>query len=99
MEILNELQDSRVKDKTLSRGELRWACRRGMLELDILMGDFFDNHYDELSDEDQLLFQTLLEYPDQDLHTFFLGNETPDDQALIRVIDIIRSAAADWSCS
>ena len=94
MEILEELQNSRVKGKELSRGELRWACRRGMLELDILMGDFFDNHYDDLNSEDQKIFQNLLVYPDQDLHAFFLGNETPQDEQLVRVIDIIRSAAS-----
>ncbi|MDH5218114.1 MAG: succinate dehydrogenase assembly factor 2 [Gammaproteobacteria bacterium] len=65
-----------------------------MLELDILMGDFFDNHYDDLNVEDQKIFQRLLEYPDQDLHAFFLGNETPQDEQLVRVIDIIRSAAS-----
>ena len=94
MEILKELQNSRVKNKELTRGELRWACRRGMLELDILMGDFFDNHYDDLVEKDQKIFQNLLEYPDQDLHAFFLGNETPQDEQLVRVIDIIRSAAS-----
>ncbi|MDH5546779.1 MAG: succinate dehydrogenase assembly factor 2 [Gammaproteobacteria bacterium] len=94
MDILEELQNSRVKKGPLSRGELRWACRRGMLELDILMGDFFDRHYDELNEHDQQLFQQLLRFPDQDLHAFFLGNEEPQQRELIRVIDIVRAAAS-----
>ena len=95
MDIIEELQNSRVKNTELSYGELRWACRRGMLELDILLGDFFDNHYHQLSETDKPLFQALLLYPDQELYEYFLGNRTPQDKEINRVIDVVRRAAAD----
>ena len=33
-------------DRDFSR--LRWRCRRGMLELDLLLGRFVNEHYREL---------------------------------------------------
>ena len=40
-----------------SKARLRWACRRGMLELDVLFRPFVDEAYDDLSDEDKFIFQ------------------------------------------
>ena len=34
-----------------SKPKLKWACRRGMLELDILLEPFVDEAYDALSIE------------------------------------------------
>lgn len=94
MDILEELQNSRVKDTPLSRGEVRWGCRRGMLELDILLGDFFDANYDSLSEVDKTDFIKLIAYPDQDLFEVFLGNKPIPEPALNRVIEKIRHAAS-----
>jgi len=74
---------------------LRWACRRGMLELDILLGDFVDNKYfDALSFEEKLIFQDLLQESDQDLHGFFMTRVKPESEAVASVIEKIRRAAA-----
>lgn len=47
--------------------EIRWRCRRGMLELDVLLSRFFDQHYQDLSQEQKQLFLKLLSEEDQDL--------------------------------
>jgi len=39
---------------------LRWACRRGMLELDALFNQFLDQGYAQLSPEEQADFVQLL---------------------------------------
>lgn len=79
----------------LPRNHLRWACRRGMLELDILLGDFVDNKfYDELSVNEKFIFQDLLLESDQDLHGFFMSQVKPDNQETANVIKKIRCAAA-----
>lgn len=88
------LFDDRVKTEPLNRGQLRWACRRGMLELDILLGDFLDAGYDALSEIEQQLFQDLLAYPDQELYEIFLRDKKPWDLALEPVIEKIRLAAS-----
>lgn len=43
-----------------SKAKLRWACRRGMLELDVLFMPFVEDAYDSLSDNEKGIFQRLL---------------------------------------
>ncbi|HFE37479.1 MAG TPA: succinate dehydrogenase assembly factor 2 family protein [Gammaproteobacteria bacterium] len=78
----------------LSDNRLRWACRRGMLELDIFLGNFLDSSYDELVLDDKLVFQELLLEADQTLLAYFMGQETPQEPALARVIKKVRDAAS-----
>ena len=40
---------------------LRWSCRRGMLELDVLLGNFLEEAYFGLTPSEQELFVKLLE--------------------------------------
>lgn len=48
-------------------GRLRWRCRRGMLELDMLLGRFLDEHYPHLDARQQHDFADLLELDDPEL--------------------------------
>lgn len=52
---------------------LRWACRRGMLELDLLLGQFLDNGFQALTAEEKTVFTELLDATDQDLYAWLLG--------------------------
>lgn len=45
-----------VRRSTKDKRRLRWACRRGMLELDVLFEPFVDQAYDELSEEQKRYF-------------------------------------------
>lgn len=68
---------------------LVWGCRRGMLELDLMLRQFLDEAYPALAEADQLCFQNLLTCEDQDLFGWLLGRqESPADfqriTALIR---------------
>ena len=76
----------------LSKNKLRWACRRGMLELDLLLGDFFDRCFDELSMDEKLVFQQLLSESDQTLLGYFMGHEMPEDSEILNVVEKIRGA-------
>jgi len=49
--------------KALER--LSWRCRRGMLELDIVLGRFVQLHYADLDDIQKTAFDVLLDMPDQ----------------------------------
>lgn len=83
------------KAELLSFNRLRWGCRRGMLELDILLGDFVDRKFfDTLSNDEKLIFQDLLQESDQDLHGFFMSGVKPESEAVANVIEKIRRAAA-----
>jgi len=80
----------KVDATELSR--LRWQCRRGMLELDALLGDFVDEHYTELDSHQRDVFQQILNFPDQLLFDYFFGNGKPIDKDVNHVIERIRCA-------
>lgn len=72
---------------------LRWRCRRGMLELDLLLQPFLDSGYEELDEAEQRGFLQLLELPDQDLFEQLMEIKEPEEKELSRVITKIRHAA------
>ena len=43
-----------------------WRCRRGLLELDIVLQDFVQHQYDGLTLEELQVFDALLALPDND---------------------------------
>lgn len=70
---------------------IRWQCRRGMLELDALLGDFVDMHYHDLNSAELAVFKDVLAYPDQLLFDYFFGNAKPTDKDVSNVIERIRN--------
>lgn len=68
---------------------LRWASRRGMLELDLILGPFLENIYPDLREEDKLLYQRLLEGEDQDMFNWFLHKTVPEDPDMQKIVAII----------
>ena len=75
----------------MDKNRLQWATRRGMLELDLVLKPFLDNHYDNLSDADKDLFVALLECEDQDMFTWFIDKVDPTDSNILHIVKIIRS--------
>lgn len=69
---------------------LRWLCRRGMKELDLLMQNYLDNRYPAASAADQQAFQAILQMPDPDLYDLILGRTESSDVEVARVINILR---------
>ncbi len=62
------------------QGRLRWMCRRGMLELDVLFERFIDNGgYARLDVAGRHLFETMLQEPDPVLYSWLLGYERPQE--------------------
>lgn len=49
------------------QSKLYWQCRRGMLELDLLLKDYLDNHYPHANAQQQARFLSLLELEDIEL--------------------------------
>ncbi len=72
-----------------SKAKLKWACRRGMLELDILFEPFVDDAYDALSQEDKYVFQRLLACEDPELFAWFMGHEQCEDKELSDMVQLI----------
>ncbi len=73
----------------VSKSRLLWACRRGMLELDVLFMPFVNEAYDDLIDTDKVIFQRLLSCEDPELFSWFMGNKACPDLELKTMIDAI----------
>lgn len=61
----------------LEKARFLWRCRRGMLELDLLLGRFMQEGFDTLDDAKKAIFQKILEEPDPDLYAWLMGYEKP----------------------
>ena len=73
---------------------MRWRCRRGLLELDLLLQKFFDRCYHQLSPDDRATFGRLLELPDQTLLEVLLkGADVPSDVGTGNIVNKIRQAS------
>ena len=73
--------------------KLRWACRRGMLELDVLLGNFLEEVFIKLSPQDQTGFVQLLDNTDQDLFVWLTGRTIPDNLVTATIVAKIRDHA------
>lgn len=78
-----------MSDKELELKKLYWQCRRGMLELDVLLAPFVQEVYPNLDEQDQQRFKKLLSCEDQDLFGWFMQREEPDDADLQRMVQMI----------
>jgi len=65
---------------------MRWASRRGMLELDLVLEPFVRECYLSLSDVDRARYERLMRCEDQDLFAWFLRREEPEDAELAAIV-------------
>ena len=76
-----------IETEELNR--MRWAARRGMLELDLILEPFASTQYALLSTEDRARFQQLMLCEDQDLFAWLLQRGAPDDKELAGIVSQI----------
>ena len=74
----------------VEKARMLWRCRRGMLELDLLLERFMAEAYDDLTDVQLSTFKRLLEEPDPDLYAWLMGYDSPKDEELKQFIDWFR---------
>ena len=70
---------------------IRWRCRRGLLELDIVLQRFLDGRFEDLDPDDRRLFDELLDAPDNDLLDMALGRAEPAPRYRA-VVEMLRAA-------
>jgi antitoxin CptB len=72
---------------------LAWRCRRGLLELDIVLQRFVAQHYDGLSTAELSAFDAMLALPDNDFWTLVSSeNMQPSDTATLAVVNKIKTS-------
>lgn len=57
---------------------LRWRCRRGMQELDVLLGRWLDVRWASAEPAIQETFEQLLECEDDVIWDWLMGRDRPD---------------------
>jgi len=56
---------------------VRWRCRRGLLELDIVLRRFIDQRYPVMTNAERVVFDELLDLPDTELWDVITGKKEP----------------------
>lgn len=69
---------------------LSWRCRRGLLELDIMLGRFIKNNYEALNMGQMEALDQLLALPDNQFLDLLLEREQSQDIAINRLLNEIR---------
>ena len=78
-----------MSDAEMNR--LRWRCRRGLLENDLVLERFLAAHGESLAGERLSAFEALLEYPDDELWGIVSGRSECRDPALSEVVTLLRN--------
>ena len=69
----------------------RWRCRRGLLELDLILQGFLERRFHRLDAAEKAIFGEILDNPDPDLLDWALGRSEPADP---RYRDVVRQLRA-----
>ena len=70
----------------------RWRCRRGLLELDIVLQRFMDQYYAQLGAAELQQFDTLLDLPDNDLWDMITARKELEDKGLQPVLRLLQTS-------
>jgi antitoxin CptB len=69
---------------------VRWSCRRGLLELDLVLERFVTDHYERLSQREKAVLRELLKLPDNDLLDLAMGRADTTDPEYGDLIKLMR---------
>ena len=76
-----------------STAQLRWRCRRGTREMDLLLLRFLERDYPHLDAREQSLFGALLDEADPDLHAWITGQSEPANPDYLPIIGKINNCS------
>jgi succinate dehydrogenase flavin-adding protein (antitoxin of CptAB toxin-antitoxin module) len=72
------------------RDRIRWQCRRGLLELDLVLSSFLQRHLDRLRPGELAAFGRLLEEPDNQLLDLVMGRAQNHDPEREPILELLR---------
>ena len=85
------------RDAPLDPAKLRWRCRRGMRELDVLLERYLAQRWPAAGAGERAAFAALLELSDPDLASLFLGRTRASGLRAQLVADITLHAGGELS--
>jgi antitoxin CptB len=68
---------------------IRWHCRRGLLELDLVLTKFLDNRFDSLTEPQKQVFLQIINYSDNDLWNLVSGKSEACDPKVREIIKML----------
>jgi len=75
----------------IRRDRLIWKCRRGLLELDLVLTQFLERQVPNLSSAELAAFDELLDYPDTELWDVVSGRSERFDPRLGGIVSRLRA--------
>ena len=75
----------------IRRDRLKWKCRRGLLELDLVLTRFLERQVAGLSSAELAAFDELLDYPDTELWDVVSGRSERFDPRLGGIVSRLRA--------
>ncbi len=75
---------------SLRKAKLLWQCRRGMLELDLILGRFAEKQLDLMTETQIDAFEELLTCIDPELYSWLMGQSTPTNRELAEIVEFIK---------
>jgi antitoxin CptB len=76
----------------VSWSRLRWRCRRGMLENDILLTRWLERVGRAIPDEDVAALDRLLDLPDNELWDLLSGRTEVHDEGMQNLVQQLRAS-------
>jgi antitoxin CptB len=70
---------------------LRWRCRRGMLENDLILTRFLDSRGERITDAELAALESILQLNDNDLWEMLSGRQEPVDQSVMPLLEHLRA--------
>ena len=71
--------------------KIRWHCRRGLLELDLILERFNQQYLARLDPEQLGQFKELLAFPDNDLLDLVMGRMIAPSRRYTDVLQLLRA--------
>ena len=88
---MSNIDNKEAQNQAESR-RLAWRCRRGLLELDIVLQRFVAQHYKDLSVAELSAFDTMLALPDNDFWALLSSEKAqPINAETLAVINKIKT--------
>ena len=81
----------------MDAAKLRWRCRRGVKEFDVLFNRFLENDYPQLTEEQKGWFHQLLDEQDPVIMDWLFKRSEPRDGGLKWIIERLQTSSESFS--
>lgn len=72
------------------KAKIKWQCRRGMLELDLILCHFVERSLDNLTLNEFDALESLLSLSDPVLYSGLMGSDVITDKELVTIVHLIK---------